>query len=37
MYFQRKENVVMDALSGKMVSALSLKDYDWRFNSDEAL
>ena len=37
MYFQKKVNVVADALSRKMVYALSLKDYDWRFNSDEAL
>ena len=34
MYFQRKVNVVADPLSRKMVYALSLKDYDWRFNSE---
>ena len=32
-----KSNVVADALSRKMISALSLKDYDWRFDSDGAL
>ena len=28
---------MVDALSRKMISALSLKDYDWRFDSDGAL
>ena len=36
-YHLGKANVVMDALSRKMISALSLKDCDWRFYSDEAL
>ena len=36
-YQPRKENVVADALSRKMIFALSLKDYDWRFDSDGAL
>ena len=36
-YHLRKANVVADALSRKMISALSLKDYDWRFDSDGAL
>ena len=36
-YHPRKENVVADALSRKMISALSLKDYEWRFDSDGAL
>ena len=36
-YHHRKENVVADALRRKTISALSLKDYDWRFDSDGAL
>ena len=36
-YHPEKANVVADALSRKMISALSLKDCDWRFDSDEAL
>ena len=36
-YQPRKANVVADALSRKMIFALSLKDYDWRFDSDGAL
>ena len=36
-YHPRKANVVADALSRKMISALSLEDYDWRFDSDGAL
>ena len=36
-YHPVKANVVADALSRKMISALSLKDYDWRFDSDGAL
>ena len=36
-YHPGKANVVMDALSRKTISALSLKDCDWRFDSDEAL
>ena len=36
-YHPGKANVVVDALSKKMISALSLKDYDWRFDSDGAL
>ena len=36
-YHPGKANVVVDALSRKMISALSLKDYDWRFDSDGAL
>ena len=36
-YHPRKANVVADALSRKMISALSLKDYDWRFDYDGAL
>ena len=36
-YYLGKENVVADALSKKMISALSLKDCDWRFDFDEAL
>ena len=36
-YHPRKANVVVDALSRKMISALSLKDYDWRFDYDGAL
>ena len=36
-YHLGKANVVADALSRKMIFALTLKDYDWRFNSDGAL
>ena len=36
-YHPGKTNVVVDALSRKMIYALSLKDYDWRFDSDGAL
>ena len=36
-YYPEKANVVVDVLSRKMISALSLKDYDWRFASDGAL
>ena len=36
-YHLGKENVVANALSRKMISALSLKDYDWRFDSNGAL
>ena len=36
-YHLRKENVVADALNRKMISALVLKDYDWRVDSDGAL
>ena len=36
-YHPRKANVVADALSRTMISALSLKDYDWRFDSEGAL
>ena len=36
-YHPGKENVVANALSRKMISALSLKDYDWRFDSNGAL
>ena len=36
-YYPGEENVVVDALSRKMIFALTLKDYDWRFNSDGAL
>ena len=36
-YHPGKANEVTDAFSRKMISALSLKDYDWRFDSDEAL
>ena len=36
-YHLGKENVLADALSRKMISALSLKDYDWRFDYDGAL
>ena len=32
-----KANVVADALSRKMISALTLKDYDWRLASGGAL
>ena len=36
-YHLGKANVVADALSRKMISDLSLKDCDWRFDYDEAL
>ena len=36
-YHPGKANVVADALSRKMISTLSLKDYDWRFDYDGAL
>ena len=36
-YHPGKENVLADALSRKMISALSLKYYDWRFDYDGAL
>ena len=36
-YHLRKANVVADALSRKMISALTLKDYDWRLAPDGAL
>ena len=36
-YHPGKANVVAYALSRKMIYALSLKDYDWRFDSDGAL
>ena len=36
-YQPGKANVVVDALSRKMIYALTLKDYDWRFDSDGAL
>ena len=36
-YHPGKENIVVDALSRKMIYAFSLKDYDWRFYSDGAL
>ena len=36
-YHPGKENVVADAFSKKMISTLSLKDCDWRFDSDGAL
>ena len=36
-YHLRKANVVADALSRKMIFSLSLKDYDWRFDSKGAL
>ena len=36
-YHPEKANVVADALSRKMISAFSLKDCDWRFDSDGAL
>ena len=36
-YHPRKENVGADALSRKIISTLSLKDYDWRFDYDGAL
>ena len=36
-YHPRKANVVADASSRKMIFSLSLKDYDWRFDSKGAL
>ena len=36
-YHPVKENVVADALSRKMISAFSLKDYDWSLAPDGAL
>ena len=36
-YHPGKANVVADALSRKMISALTLKDYDWRLAPDGAL
>ena len=36
-YHPKKANVVVDALSRKMIYALSLKDYDWIFDYDGAL
>ena len=36
-YHPGKANVVAHALSRKMISALSLKDYNWRFDSNRAL
>ena len=36
-YHSGKANVVADALSRKMISALTLKDYDWRLTLDGAL
>ena len=36
-YHPGKANVVVDAFSRKMIYALSLKDCDWRFDSDGAL
>ena len=36
-YHPGKANVVADALSRKMICALSLKEYDWRFDYDGAL
>ena len=36
-YHPKKANVMANALSRKMTYALSLKDYDWRFDSDGAL
>ena len=36
-YHPRKANVMADALSRKMIYALSLKDCDWRFDYDGAL
>ena len=36
-YHPGKANVVADALSRKIIYALSLKDYDWRFDYDGAL
>ena len=36
-YHPGKANVVADALSRKMISALTMKDYDWRLAPDGAL
>ena len=36
-YHPGKENVVADALSMKMISALILKNYGWRLAPDGAL
>ena len=36
-YHPGKANVVADALSRKIIYALTLKDYYWRFDSDGAL
>ena len=36
-YHPEKANVVVDALSRKMFSALTLKDYSWRLATDGAL
>ena len=36
-YHPGKANVVADALSRKMIYALTLKDYDWRLAPDGAL
>ena len=36
-YHSGEENVVVDALSRKMISTLTLKDYDWRLDYDGAL
>ena len=36
-YHSGKANVVVDALSRKIISALTLKDYDWRLALDGAL
>ena len=36
-YHPVKANVVVDAFSRKMISALTLKDYDWRLAPDGAL
>ena len=36
-YHSGKENVVADALSRKLIYALTLKDYDWRLAPDGAL
>ena len=36
-YHPEKENVVVDALSKKMISTFTLKDYDWRLALDGAL
>ena len=36
-YHLGKANLVVDALSRKMIFALSLKNYDWRFDYDGAL